>query len=161
MPIGGGKIDLELSKHWGCGIEEARRRKEGGLQECPIVSSITEICSTYKCTCLEILQRSLLTVPDRHFDLFIIGGGARLAILQRELNGIRLPGQFFLEARRALRPPKSLKNRGEVEKDWDMLANACGLASSLYWEYYPAAEANPIPPRPIRMKRDRDDIYAR
>jgi len=36
-----------------------------------------------------------------------------------------------------LMPPGKLKNRAEVQEHYDFLANACGLASSLDWEYYP------------------------
>jgi hypothetical protein len=158
--VGGGKIDVELGREWRCAVEEARRRKETGAHACPRVSSIDEICSQYRRTCSAILRNHLLAAPnDMRFDLFVIGGGARLSILKSALHNFQLPGGFVLEGRHGLLPPRALRNWQGFERDWDMLANACGLASSLYWDYYPVAAANPIPPRPIRQRLDRDTLY--
>ncbi len=159
--VGGGKIDLELAQAWGCAVEDARRRKEAGSPTAPVVGSIDEICSQYRRTSCEILRRNLLTGPDRRFDLFLIGGGARLFVLTRALSNLSLPVGLVLEHRRRLTPPRSLKNHKEFNENWDLLANACGLASSVYWDYYPTSESNPIPPKPVREKLDRETIYAK
>jgi hypothetical protein len=159
-PVGGGKIDMELARKWGCAVEEARRRKEMGAHPCPHVPTIDEISSQYRRACCDILRKHLLEAPDnKRFDLFVIGGGARLSILKSALHNFQLPGGFVLEGRQGLRPPRALRNWQAVERDWDMLANACGLASSLYWDYYPVAALNPLPPKPIREKLDRDALY--
>jgi hypothetical protein len=158
--VGGGIIDVELAYRWGCTIEQARRRKESGAHACPRVPSIDEICSQYQRACCDIVRKHLLGAPnDKRFDLFVIGGGARLSILKSALHNFELPGGFVLEGRQGLRPPRALKNGQGFERDWDMLANACGLASSLYWDYYPVAAANPIAPQPIRERLDRDVLY--
>jgi hypothetical protein len=40
-------------------------------------------------------------------------------------------------------------------------ANACGLASSLVWEYYPPREVPAMAPLPSGQRRDRDELYPR
>ena len=93
------------------------------------------------------------------FDLFVIGGGGRLPILRNSLTGCQLPGEFVREHTRQLTPPARLRNRADVEAHYALLANACGLASSLEWDYYPPHEVPPLPPQPTKPKRDRDDLY--
>jgi Ethanolamine utilization protein EutJ (predicted chaperonin) len=160
--VGGSKIDGELSQAWGIGIEEARQRKEADRSQIPKVPSVGEICSQYERTCLEILkQRKLLSPHDKRFDLFVIGGGGRLLVLQQTLQHRHLPGKFVLESRQQLKPPKKLRDTAEFENDYDLLANACGLASSLDWEYYPPKEVRPMVPVPAstKSKPDVDELY--
>jgi hypothetical protein len=161
--VGGGKIDLELAQAWGCAMEDARRLKEAGRTTFPILTSIGEIGAQYERTCREILRhQKLLSRNDKHFDLFIIGGGGRLRPLQEALRAQSLPGEFVRDDYHRLLPPKSLKDGLDIEKDYDFLANACGLASSLEWEYYPPEEVSPMTHQPpLRQPQDRDEKYAK
>lgn len=158
--VGGGKFDIELAEAWGCDVETARRLKEDGGTQIPEVPSVGAICSQYDATCRKILKERKLTARDnKRFDLFVIGGGGRLPVLRDSLTGYRLPGDFVREHTRQLTPPASLRDRADVEAHYDLLANACGLASSLDWQYYPPREVAPLPRPPNRMKRDRDELY--
>jgi hypothetical protein len=159
QPVGGGKIDLELAEEWGCAAEDARKRKETGETKFPIVPSITEICTQYERTCCEILRhRRLSSQDDKHLDLFIIGGGGRLRPLHQALRGWSLPGSFVRERVLHLEPPKSLKDRLTIQGDYDFLANACGLASSLAWDYYRPEEVGSMTHQPpLRLRQDRDE----
>jgi hypothetical protein len=158
--LGGGKIDLELSRTWQIGVEEARQRKEANPRQIPRVPSIDEICAQYGRTCSEILRLRRLTAPnDKRFDLFVIGGGGRLRVLQQALRDHPLPGGFARERSQQLKPPRSLKNRTDLQQDYDFLANACGLASSLAWEYYPPREVPPMAPLPTGTRPDVEEYY--
>ena len=159
--VGGGKIDLELAQVWKCSVENARQRKEAGDSNLPMVPSIGEISVQYERTCCEILRRHRLTAAnDKRFDLFVIGGGGRLRPLREALRGRPLPGGFVREGWRQLQPPKSLTDRQSIQADYDFLANACGLASSLCWEYYPSPVVGPMPPPPPpKPKPDLDEYY--
>ena len=161
QPIGGGKIDLELAQAWNCGADEARRRKEVGESNFPELRSIDDICSQYARTCCEIWKaRKLTAAADKRFDLFVIGGGGRLRPVQEALRGRPLPGGFVRDGYRQLQPPKKLRNRLAIQGHYEFLANACGLASSLAWEYYPPREVTPMPPaRPAKARPDVDDYY--
>ncbi|MGA2148506.1 MAG: hypothetical protein ABSH49_26480 [Bryobacteraceae bacterium] len=160
-PIGGGKIDLELAQAWNCGLEQARRRKEAGGPGLPVVPSIGEVCAQYEHTCCEILRHHRLTAAnDKRFDLFVIGGGGRLLPLQEALQRCSMPGGFAREGWRQLQPPRSLKDRLAIQADYDFLANACGLASSLDWEYYPPRAVPPMTyQQPTRPARDLEEYY--
>lgn len=158
--VGGGKIDIELAQAWDCGVEEARRRKESGLSPLPMVSSIGEIRGQYERTCCEILKEKKLIAPhDKRFDLFVIGGGGRLPPLRAVLQGHPLPGSFVRDHLLPLRPPRSLKNRVDLQKDYDFLANACGLASSLDLQHYPPREVRPMAQLPTKPKQDVEEYY--
>ena len=158
--IGGGKIDLELAAALGCGVDEARRRKEGGIATCPRLPTIDEICLQYQRTCGDVVRERKLVAPsDKRFDLFVIGGGGRLSVLKGALPGTVLLGGFARERSLQLRPPKSLKDRVRLEADFDFLANACGLASSLDWEYYPPSEVSGIAALPTKERRDVEEFY--
>jgi hypothetical protein len=53
-----------------------------------------------------------------------------------------------------------LSGRAALERDYDLLANACGLASSLDWDYYPPREVPPMTDLPRqRPPIDPDDNY--
>lgn len=158
--IGGGKIDLELAQAWNCPAEDARRRKEAGESQLPILASIGEVCVQYERTCYEIVKCHRLTAAsDKRFDLFVIGGGGRLRPLQEALRRHPLPGGFVREGWRQLQPPKMLKDRLAIQVDFDFLAIACGLASSLSWPYYPPSEVPPMAPIPTKPKPDVDEYY--
>jgi hypothetical protein len=152
---------LELARVWKCDAEDARRRKEAGGANLPTVPSIREICRQYEQTCCEILKGHKLTAAnDKIFDLFIIGGGGRLRSLQHALRAHRLPGGFSRENCRRLQPPRSLKDRAAVQENYDFLANACGLASSVSWEYYPPREVPAMTYQPpAKPKKDLDEYY--
>jgi len=162
-PIGGGKIDLELAKAWSCSLEQARQRKETGESDLPAVPSTGEICAQYEHTCCQILRHRRLTAAnDRRFDLFVIGGGGRLHALQDALRRYSLPGGFARDSWRQLQPPRSLTDRLAIQADYDLFANACGLASSLDWQYYPPHEVPSMPPSPPpRPRPDLDEYYPR
>lgn len=158
--VGGGKFDIELAEVWRCDIETARRRKEQGRDQIPEVPSIGAIRRQYDLTCRRILKGRKLTARDnKRFDLFLIGGGARLPVLRESLTAYQLPGDFVREHTRQLTAPASLRNRADVEAHYDLLANACGLASSLEWEYYPPREVPALPLPPIGLKPDHEDLY--
>jgi hypothetical protein len=160
QPVGGGRIDLELAQAWRCGTEDARRRKESG-GSLPLIRSIGAICTQYERTCWEILKgHKLIAANDKRFDLFVIGGGGRLRPLQHALRGRPLPGGFIREGWRQLQPPRSLHDGLAIQRDYDLFANACGLASSVSWEYYPPGEVPPMPsPPPPKPKPDIDENY--
>lgn len=161
--VGGSKIDLELAQVWRCSLEEARQRKESTKNAAPVVSAIREICRQYQITCGEIIKRHKLTSPhDMRFKLFIIGGGGRLDSLQRELIKTGLPKPFAREALLQLKPPRKLKHNQGVLENYDLFANACGLASSIGWEYYPPSEVpamERIILRRAESRTDRDELY--
>jgi hypothetical protein len=159
--VGGGKIDVELAQVWNCAPDDARRRKEASGPGIPVVPSIGTICVQYERTCWEILKSQKLTAAsDKRFDLFVIGGGGRLHPLQDALCGRSLPGGFVRERLQQLQPPKTLKNRLAIQDGYDFLANACGLASSISWEYYPPREVPPMTYQPpARPARDVDEYY--
>jgi Ethanolamine utilization protein EutJ (predicted chaperonin) len=158
--VGGGKFDIELARKWRCDVESARRRKEQGKEQIPYVESLGAIRQQYDLTCRKILKERKLTAKDnKRFDLFIIGGGGRLPILRDLLTRCQLPGDFVREHTRQLTPPTNLRNRADVEAHYDLLANACGLASSLDWEYYPPREVPPMLPPRSGMRHDRDELY--
>lgn len=161
--VGGSKIDMELAQVWQCSIEVARQRKETTRNASPVVSAIREICRQYERTCGEIIRRRKLVSPyDMRFKLFIIGGGGRLDSLQRALVQTGLPEPFFREALLQLKPPRKLKLHSELEENYDLFANACGLASSLGWEYYPPSEVPAMSDSVFRTavpRPDRDELY--
>ena len=153
-------IDLELAKAWDCSLENARERKEAGRTRFPTLTSTNEICTQYEKTCREILKhRRLVSKNNQNFDLFIIGGGGRLRQIQEAIQARSLPGNFRCDGRRQLQPPRRLKD-GRAIYDYDLLANACGLASSLVWDYYRPEEAGSMTHQPpLRQRRDRDEQY--
>lgn len=158
--VGGVKIDQELAQAWGCSIEEARKRKEGAPSSIPKVQSIEQICMQYRRTCGEIMKENKLTSPhDKRFDLFVIGGGGRLRPLQTALQHIVLPGGFVRERSLKLKPPRTLRDGASLQDHFDFLSIACGLASSLDWEYYPPKDVDSIPPPAIKPKPDLDEYY--
>ena len=158
--VGGGKIDLELARVWDCTTEEARLRKEAGESKLPSIPSIGEVCIQYERTCFEIVRcRKLTAANDKRFDLFVIGGGGRFRPLQEALRGRPLPGGCLREGWRQLQAPKALKNRVAIQSDYDFLANACGLASSLSWDYYPPREVSPMASLPMKPKPDFEEYY--
>jgi hypothetical protein len=158
--IGGGKIDLELAQVWGCDATEARRRKEEGTGNCPRTPTIENIFIQYRRTCAEVVRENKLTSRnDKLFDLFVIGGGGRLSTLRLGLKGSQLPGGFTLERLRPLQSPVSLKDRAHLESNFDLLAIACGLASSLDWEYFPPREVESMKQLATRTRPDVDELY--
>lgn len=160
-PVGGRKIDLELAAAWNCDAEEARRKKEAGATALPAVKGVSEICAQYERTCGEVWKSNKLSAPsNKRFDLFVIGGGGRLQPLQETLRARALPGGFVREGWHQLQPPRKLNNRTAVQGHYDFLANACGLASSLSWEYYPPREVSSMPPPPPpKPKPDLEEYY--
>jgi len=158
--IGGGKIDMELSEAWGCTLDEARARKESGRTTLPNLDTIQEIKSQYRRTCMLILKENKLKAPnDKHFDLFVIGGSGRLAELRAVVEGEPLAGGFSRDQTRVLEPPKGLRSRGEFAKDYDLLANACGLASAIGWQYYPPKDVCAMAATVVGVRDDRDELY--
>jgi hypothetical protein len=159
-PAGGLKIDSELAKAWNCSVDEARTLKHRGRSDLPSLAAVQKICSQYVRTCWDIVKGQKLTAAnDKRFDLFVIGGGGRLRPLHNALRSQKMPGGFLLENARPLRPPKSLRTRLAVESDYDFLVNACGLASSLQWEYYPPHEVPPMAPLKRKPRIDPDECY--
>jgi Ethanolamine utilization protein EutJ (predicted chaperonin) len=161
-PVGGVRIDAELAQAWNTTVEDARRRKEAGRETLPHLSSVGLICSQYHATCRTIVREQKLISPyDKQFDLFLIGGGSRLAVVQQALTKHQLPGNFKLVKRQKLQPPHSLGDRKEFKTDYDLLANACGLASSLDWDYYPPREVAPmVVNRSGQKRREWDNIWS-
>ena len=158
--VGGVRIDLELARAWGCEPSEARRRKHAGEQNLPALESVTEICSQYEHTCWDIVRANkLVAAHDKRFDLFVIGGGGRLHTLRNAVNDQRLPGGFIRENVLALQPPRMLAGGHALKDDYDFIANACGLASSLSWEYYPPSEVGGMSAPRLKPRIDRDELY--
>jgi hypothetical protein len=86
--------------------------------------------------------------------------GSRLRALQDALRGQPLPGGFVRAGGRQLQPPRSLKDRLKIQAEYEFLANACGLASSLSWDYYPPREVPPMPcPPRQKSKPDLEEYY--
>jgi hypothetical protein len=158
--VGGVKIDQELAQVWGCDIEEARKRKEGKPSSVPMVQSIEEICRQYCRTCGEIVKGNKLTaLNDKRFDLLVTGGGGRLRPLQTALEDCELPGGFVRERSLKLKPPRSLQDGLSFQDYYDFLSIACGLASSLDWEYYPPKDVDSMPALPKKAKPDLEEYY--
>lgn len=162
VPVGGSKMDQELACSWEVSTEEARKRKESGSCHVNDLPSINEICFLYQNTSARILEeKKLSSRHDKRFDLFVIGGGGRLPAVQSALRFHRLQGEFVLNHFQRLTPPQRLKARAELNADYDLLANACGLASSLTWDYYPPKEVAAMPAIPVGARRrpDVDELY--
>jgi hypothetical protein len=158
--VGGVKIDQELAQAWGCPVEEARRRKEAESSPIPMVGSVEDICLQCQRTCGEIVRQRKLTSPhDKRFDLFVIGGGGRLRPLQRALQDREMPGGFVRERSQQLKPPRSLKNGALLQEHYDFLSIACGLASSLDWDYYPPKDVDSMEAPRTKSKPDVDEHY--
>lgn len=160
--VGGLKIDEELAQAWCCSVEEARRRKENELESSsiPVVPSVQHICCQYRRTCGEILKdHKLHSQYDKRFDLFVIGGGGRLRPLQEALQRQNMPGGFLLECLQQLKPPRSLKNGARLQAHYNFLSVACGLASSLDWNYYRPQDVDPMPAPRTRPKPDVEQLY--
>ncbi len=122
--------------------------------------SIEEICKQYWRTCGEIVKGNKLTSPhDKRFDLFVIGGGGRLKPLQTALQARELPGGFVRKRSLKLKPPRTLQDGASLQDHYDFLSIACGLASSLDWEYYPPKDVDSIPAPSIKPKPDPDEYY--
>lgn len=69
---------------------------------------------------------------------------------------------FSREALLQLKPPRRLKNYLGIEENYDLFANACGLASSIGWEYYPPSKVPPMKKTTLLRvgpKPDRDELY--
>ncbi len=144
-PVGGGKIDQELAEAWGCEVEAAKERKEKVGTHLPALRTVAEISRQYRRTLDTVnKERKLTAERDMRFDLFVIGGGARLSAVKDALSDTKIPAKFAREAVRQLKPPHRLKRAEELGKGFDVIANACGLASSLQWEYYAPSEVDPI-----------------
>ncbi len=126
-----------------------------------MVRIVEEICIQYQRTCGEIVvkQNKLTSPHDKRFDLFVIGGSGRLLPLQRSLQHRELPGGFVCEHSQQLKPPKGLENGANFQEHFDLLSIACGLASSLDWEYYPPSEVDSMPVTPTKPKPDLDEYY--
>ncbi len=159
--VGGLKIDSELAGLWRCDIAFARQRKQTRTLTVPALKSLQEIYAQYGRTCWEIVKgQKLVAAHDKHFDLFVIGGGGRLQRLHDELRGQSLPGGFVCDRSRSLEPPRKLRNRVAILQDYDFFANACGLASSLSWDYYPPHEVAPmVVATKVRPRIDPDEYY--
>ncbi|MGC4048329.1 MAG: hypothetical protein QM757_01255 [Paludibaculum sp.] len=158
--VGGRKIDIELADELKCSVEEARRRKECEPLGFPNLPTIGEISMQYRRTCGRVVQsRKLVATSDKLFDLFIIGGGGRLEVLRHQLRTRELPGSFVLQRLRHLSPPRSLKDRESVESDFDFLANACGLASSLDWQYYPPKDISSLDTPLVKPRFEAEELY--
>lgn len=156
--VGGVSIDQELAEQWECSEEEARRRKELGLSPIPLVPSMIAIREQYYKTCSRIVKERLLVGPeDKHFDLFLIGGGSRLEPLKVELERCNLPGGFARDYTRELLPPRKMSERHLLQANYHFLAVACGLASSLDWRYYPNVDS--IPGAPVKPRVDLEELY--
>jgi hypothetical protein len=161
QPIGGVRIDSDLARTWSCDSDTARQRKEHGKADNLAIPSVDAICTQYLQASLEILKaQKLLAANDKHFDLFVIGGGGRLQPLRDSLHHQKLPGGFVREACRELEPPPLLRDRTSLQKGYDFLANACGLASSAYWDYYPPRDVDSMKySPPVKPPKDVDELY--
>lgn len=159
--VGGLKIDAELAGLWKCDVAIARQRKQTRTSTIPALKSLQAIYAQYGRTCWEIVKgQKLVAAHDKHLDLFVIGGGGRLQRLHDDLQGQSLPGGFLRDKSRSLEPPRKLRNRVAILQDYDFFANACGLASSLSWDYYPPHEvASMVVATRVRPRIDPDEYY--
>lgn len=156
--VGGVRIDQELAREWGCSVEEARKRKEREPSSVPLVASMKAIREQYRRTFAKIAKDDIIVGPDdKHFDLFIIGGGSSLKPLQVQLQDRELPGDFIRDDTLKLCPPSKMNDRLSLQADYHFFAVSCGLASSLDWTYYP--KVPPIPLKPPGHKVDPDELY--
>jgi len=113
----------------------------------------------YRRTCGSVVVEGLLLAPtDKRFDLFVIGGG-KLDVLRGALISTELLGGFVRERTRQLEPPRELRDREVLESEFDFLANACGLASSLNWEYFPPKDVPPMEARREALRQDFGGFY--
>jgi hypothetical protein len=157
-PIGGGKIDQELSTAWNCSVEDARSRKERKATGFPDLRTVSEICDQYRRTFDRVtLKKKLTARSDKKFDLFLIGGGSRLDVVNDALRNCQIRFPFERDQIRKLMPPDRLSDGKELSRHFDVIANACGLASSLEWEYYPSSKIEPIKP-PSGMPTNRPNF---
>jgi Ethanolamine utilization protein EutJ (predicted chaperonin) len=163
FPIGGGDIDRELAEAWGLGIDEAKRRKEAGGST-PTLASAEIVFRGYQSICCQVVERRMLTSPsDMVFDLFLFGGGGRVPSINAALRK-PLPRPLRLNRLEGVKPPKNLRRIPDLDRNFDLLALACGLASTvLDWDRIdPPSRTPPMPersPAPRRSRPDRDELY--
>lgn len=160
FPVGGGDVDRELAKKWAVDIETARQRKECVDDLRVQLETVDKIFQRYRFVCGKVVADRGLPPQQCKYDLFTLGGGSRLKAVQRILRcDLQYPP---LEARRfeRVRPPRNFVRFDGLDSNFDLLAVACGLASTMFWDVRRPAETGPMePPAPPRQIADRDEQY--
>lgn len=162
LGVGSGDIDRELAERWGVDPETARMRKESGEKPVQRPEAVDRIFKGYREVCCGVAAKKLLPPAQREYDLFILGGGGRMQAV-RQVLGKGFP-EFKLQLRcqESLVPPRKLKHFDGLERDFDLLALACGLSSTVFWNFRLPWEVQPlaIPHQAAVDKRpDRDELY--
>lgn len=160
FPVGGGDVNRELAKFWDVDIETARRRKESGHSIPDGIEAPVRIFRGYRSVCTMVRAENRLPPSQCEYDLFAFGGGSRLDAVRRALGSdLHYPP---LKVRRfeRIRPPKNLVRFDGLEKNFDLFALACGLASTVFWDFRTPRETGPMaPPAPHQPRPDRDELY--
>lgn len=107
----------------------------------------------------------LVAPADLRYDLFSFGGGSRLQAVKGSLSR-SLPRNLSLAKLQKLTPPRELKRFPGLAENYDLLAVACGLSSTILdWDRItPRTQVKPMQPPPNRQTRvlerpDRDELY--
>jgi hypothetical protein len=164
FPIGGGDIDCELARIWSVSVDNARKKKESGNGIPTRLQSAETVFKSYRSVCARVVQRRMLISPhDMVFDLFLFGGGSRVSAVRSALHQA-LPAPWRLNRLEVVKPPRNLRRFGGLDGNFDLLALACGLASTvLDWaRINPPSTTPPMTltkPTPRKARPDRDELY--
>ena len=164
--VGGDDVDRDLAARWGIDTATAKRRKENRETVPADLRSIQRIYEHYRGVCSRVpLDRMLIAPANLRFELFTFGGGSRLTVLHGILKK-NLPHGLTVKRFQKITPPKTLRTFPGSAENYDLLAVACGLSSSvLDWDRItPRTEVKPIEmPKShagsSRVRPDRDELY--
>ena len=164
--VGGDDIDRELAGAWGVDLEAARQRKERGENIPPRIETVDRIHDHYKSVCVRVVDTYMLVAPaDLRYDLFSFGGGSRLQAVKGSF-GRPLPRNLSVAKLQKLTPPRELKRFPGLVENYDLLAVACGLSSTILdWDrIMPRTRVRPMEhttrrPSRVRERPDRDELY--
>jgi uncharacterized C2H2 Zn-finger protein len=129
--VGGDDIDDELARVWHVDRATARSRKEAGETVPPRMRTLDRIHHHYRAVCGRVLETAMLVAPsDLRYELFLFGGGSRLHALQQAVRR-PLSHSLVLAKLQKMTPPRDLKRFPGLVENYDLLAVACGLSSTI------------------------------
>jgi len=161
IPVGGDDIDRELAGIWGVSLGEAKRRKEHGEPPPRSLKAVQEVFNAYRRLCCEVRFKRLLPVEQCDYNLFVLGGGGRMAALRSKLKQDFPEYGVRLRRIQSLRPPANFALFGEAREQFDLLAVACGLSSTMFWDFRRPSEIDPLPEPAPAERPDCQELYSK
>lgn len=164
--VGGDDIDRELAEFWRVDVELARQRKEQGNSLPPRLMTVDRIHDHYKSVCVRVVDTYMLVAAnDLRYELFSFGGGSRLQAVRGSFSR-SLPRNLALSKLQKLTLPRELKRFPGLTENYDLLAVACDLSSTILdWDNITPRtqvrlmEHEPSRPSRVRERPDRDELY--